>query len=233
MSPTAKVGILAPGGGEYGQVLPANSDWTRLQVSYTPAADETVSLALITEGAGSVYMDCVQLEQAVTASRYNLIENGDFRFAEDGTPAYSWTGTNLETADGLFIQAPDAPQLDANVFCVTGNFYTEKSICQDIPISGKSGDSFVLSGWGKGKTLSARVVHGNSRDFGLRLIFNYTDGTTSEEKVSFNADGDTNLHWQYIGTPAAAKKDYSSVTVKLVYDYNDNESYFDGIQLDK
>ena len=64
-------------------------------------ADETVSIALITEGTGYVYMDCVQLEQAATASRYNLIENGDFGFTNTDASAYGWTGTGLAATDGL------------------------------------------------------------------------------------------------------------------------------------
>ncbi len=237
---TAKVGIFTPNEGKYGQSLPASSDWTRLQVSYTPAENETVSLALITEGTGSVYMDCVQLEQAATASRYNLIENGDFRFTEDGAPAYSWTGMNLETADGLTTQEPDAPQLDNNVFSVTGNIYSQKSLSQRIDLSGQEGDSFILSGWAMGNSTPLREENGNQRTFGLKLTFHYTgevpvDEETEEEvspEVTVNFTPDSN-RWQYISTPAAARADFDYVTVELLYDYNANTAYFDGIQLYK
>jgi len=69
------------------------------------------------------------------------------------------------------------------------------------------------------------------REFALQLIFNYTDGTSSNPLNSqFNPD--SNL-WQYAAVAAVAEKAYASVTVWLIYDYNVNTVYFDGIQLFK
>ena len=49
------------------------------------------------ESVGSAYFDCVQFEHAPTASRYNLIEDGDFQYAStDGTPAYGWLRVMLD-----------------------------------------------------------------------------------------------------------------------------------------
>ena len=227
---TAKLGIWTSSGWEYSQVLSASSDWTRLQASYTNSSTEAqaVTLALIAEGTGNVYMDCVQLERSATASRYNLIENGDF--SHTGSPAYSWTGSGLATTDCLSTQQSGAPQLDNNVFAVSGDWYTQKHLTQIIPISGAEGDSFVLSGWAKGCSVPLITENGNARQFGMKLTFHYTDGNTKEQTVNFNPDTG---YWQYASTPAVAEKDYSSITVTLLYDYNCNTVYFDGIQLYK
>ncbi len=230
---TAKLSI----GSEYSQHLPASSDWTRLQVSYTNQSAEAqqVTLALITEGTGYVYMDCVQLEQTATASRYNLIENGDFGFTNTDASAYGWTGTGLAATDGLSTLAPDAPQLSSDVFAITGDFYTQKHLSQRVEVSGQEGDSFVLSGWGKGDSVALRTENGNARTFGLKLTFHYLTEVENDAPVtvSFSPETDSGEYWQYISTPAAARAAFDYVTVELLYDYNANTAYFDGIQLYK
>ena len=225
---TAKLAIQLPTEQSVSQVLPANSDWTRLQASYTATENQQITLALVTEGLGTVYMDCVQLEQAATASRYSLIENGDFRHT--ATPAYGWTATGFGSADGVTVQETGAPQLDNNVIAIAGDWYTQKHLSQTVSISGSAGDSFVLSGWAKGNSVPLKTENGNARQFGMKLTFHYTDGNTKEQTVNFNPDSG---YWQYASTPAAAEKDYSSITITLLYDYNCNTVCFDGIQLYK
>ena len=63
-------------------------------------ADETVPIALITEGTGYVYMDCVQLEQAATASRYNLIEGTRGRFSCPLRKGIKGKGNSLPEGQG-------------------------------------------------------------------------------------------------------------------------------------
>ena len=225
---TAKLAIQLPTEQSVSQVLPANSDWTRLQASYTATENQQITLALVTEGLGTVYMDCVQLEQAATASRYSLIENGDF--THTGSPTYSWTATGFGSADGVTVQETGAPQLDNNVIAIAGDWYTQKHLSQTVSISGSAGDSYVLSGWAKGNSVPLKTENGNARQFGMKLTFHYTDGNTKEQTVNFNPDSG---YWQYASTPAAAEKDYSSITITLLYDYNCNTAYFDGIQLYK
>ena len=201
------------------ETLTAGMDYTRVEVSYTAATTKTVTPKLIVSGSGSLHMDCVQIEQAATASRYNLLQNGDFR-----TTGYWSSNAGRTTATSA------APQLSSNVYMITGSPTAAKSISQTVTVSGSAGDTFVLSGWAKG---DAAPLTDESRQFGLQLTFNYTDGETSTQTVSFNPDCDSQNSWQYAATPAVADKAYSSVTVQLVYDYNVNTVYFDGIQLFK
>ena len=74
----------------------------------------------------------------------------------------------------------------------------------------------------------------------MRITFNYDEELDLEEDepdgtavAQFNANVDHTVNWQFSATAAVAVAEYSSVTVELVYDYNANTMYFDGIQLYK
>ena len=218
------------------ETLPGNSDWTRLEVTYTnkASANRIMHVRLMTETAGTVYMDCVQLEKAPTASRYNLIDNGDFG-AFIGWTASSGAGTNIQR-----VTKPEAgddnttlelDQLDNYAYQFIGNPQGQLHLMQDVAVSGNANDTFVLAGWAKGDSVPLR----ENRKFCLRGVFTYTDGTTSEEEFefSFNPDADSSVNWQYAAGMMRAEKAYTKITVYMVYDYNANTVYFDGIQLYK
>ena len=197
------------------------SEWNRLEVSYTnsTSAPITVRPLLIMHTGGVAYVDCIQTEFSAGASRYNLVQNGDFR-----TTAHWSSGSGRTTISAA------APQLDATAYKMTGNPTGTQSIYQNINVSGSAGDAFVLSGWGKGNSVP---FTDELRQFGLKITFNNTDGTTSDAVVSFSDTCNTANDWQYVAGRVEATKEYSSVKVELIYNYNMNDAYFDGIQLYK
>ena len=208
--------------------LAANSDWTRLEVSYTnTGSTDNYAVAwveVLPEGSGNAYVDCVQLEKAAAASRYNLVQNGDFQTTN------AWSSVDGRTV----LQDTGAPQLSADVYQMTGDPTQTNRISQTIPVSGAEGDNYVLTGWAKGDSapLPEAKEGENQRRFALIGTFHYTDGTTGKEFVaSFNPDAHTDIHWQYTAQVMVAEKAYDSITVCLAYDYNVNTVYFDGIQL--
>lgn len=232
-SGTAKIGIGDINGDNVQWSIPtSSSEWTRIQVSYTnnTGADQTV-YALF-EGTAA-YLDCVQVEQMPTASRYNLVNNGDF--ATDA----NWIPANTETADGVTTVPETAtetatetsPVLSTNAYKITGKYDAEKTIKQEITVSGGAGDSFVFGGWAMGNSASLEVFeNGVEKDFSLRCTIHYTDGETQVETVKFNQDV---ISWQFVSWAVAAEKEYSSVTLEAVYKNNANTVYFDGLQLFK
>ena len=126
------------------EVLPANSGWTRLQVTYTntTTASQTVSARLTTYGVGTTYMDCAQWEIAPTASRYNLAQNGDFRHSD-----YGWSDLT-----GRTTKSPSpGPELSTNCYKIKGDSYLQQRISQTVKVRGNAGDTFVLAGWSKGQ----------------------------------------------------------------------------------
>ena len=199
--------------------LKYDKDWTRLSVTYTNNTDATRNMCpvLFLTVPGTVYMDNIQVEKTPTPSRYNRIENGDFRFGTAG-----WTGSNFTS---VTLGSPAAPSLENTALEVVGNPSATRQLTQTVKVSGNAGDTLVLTGWAKG---DSAPLHGN-RSFTLTATVKHTDGT-SGTPVSVNFNPGTE-NWQYAATPIVPKKAYSSVTVKLSYDYNINTAYFDGIQL--
>ena len=200
--------------------LKADSDWTRLEVSYTATSDSLTAKLVTT---GTACLDCVQLEEMAAASRYNLLENSDFA----GGLGSSWTGSGFSVKTAA---ATAAPHLNDQVLSVTGDPEAEKRLSQTLNISGAEGDSFVLAGWAKGRS----VPLDDDRTFGIEVTFNYTETVDdpAEKKITFNPHNRENT-WQYAAAAIVAEKAYTSVTVTVTYDYNANEVMFDGIQLFK
>ena len=218
------------------EVLGANSDWTRLEVSYTPVGSANgtyITPQVLTTTAGTVYVDCVQVEAMPTASRYNLIDNGD-NWGEHSLESIWSKSSSMTGSDGVAETNNLAmPHMDASVLSITGDPGKAKYVSQQIAQSGAAGDSYVLAGWACGNGVPAGINSPNKREFGLKLIFNNTDGTKTEAFASFSSNIPTGEYWQYTATPAVAKKAYSSITVQAVYSYQANTVYFDGLQLFK
>ena len=208
--------------------LVSDLDWKRLEVTYThPDNAEPAVMYPVLEnrGKGYAYFDAVQCEQSANASRYNLIENGDFTWSDpEAGSMFGWhagvgTGARGESS------ASAAPQMDTHVYAVTGDPREEKSRYQNFHISGSKGDVYTVAGWAKGSSVPLKD---GTRKFGITARFTYTDGTTDDQMVSFNPDAE---QWQYAAQRVVAKQDYTLLQIYLVYDNNENTAYFDGIQL--
>ena len=216
-----------------GSSVPANSGWERVEMSYTNPTNsaQRIYLLILTYEVGVFYVDCVQFETMPTASRYNLIQNGDFRVS--GSPAQNWTGSGTGSSDiRTTTGTTAAPQLDTNVMKLEGTLTGAKKLSQTVPVSGVAGDSYVIGGWAQADSVPLHTDN-ESREFGIRLIFNNTDGTKTTTVAQFNCDTNSTANWQYSAAAAVAAKAYSSIAVELAYDYNANTAYFDGIQLFK
>ena len=227
------------------QTFPACSTWTRVEVNYTNTSSSSKSLnaAIQCASGQTVYMDCVQVEKAPTASRYNLVQNGDFSFSD--SPIQYWTSSGTTSGDGRIfvdinsqngsgtgIETLAAPQLDTYFMKLVGNPTATKKLSQTIAVSGSAGDTYVVSGWALADSVPL-YTDNEAREFGIRLIFNNADSSKTTTVARFNPDTNTTANWQYSAAAAVADKAYSSITVELAYDYNANAAYFDGIQVYK
>ena len=225
----AALGIKRQSDGVFfdGEVIAAGKDWDRYQISYTNTSGttETIRCYIFVRDPGTVYMDCVQAEYASTASRYNLLENGNFNFGTN-----QWTGTGITTADTVVSETPPIAELGSNAYSITGSPTLEKYLSQTLNISGSVGDNYVLSGWALGDSVP---LSDEDRKFGLELLF-YKDSVLKEtHSVSFNADCASTVRWQYVAAPVSAKTNYNKIEVRVYYSKNANTAYFDGIQLFK
>ena len=220
------------------ETLPEDTDWTRMEFTYTnnTADDTAFNVRVLSATCGSVYVDCVQLEKAETASRYNVIENGDFRYGVN-----SWTTSQRCDTDDIPVSLPAsaAAQLENTAFQFVGDPRYDLRIQQNVPVSGAKDDVYVLAGWAKGngvplptKQEKEAIIEAGEhlRTFTIRGTFLYTDGTTGEFDFDFNPD---QPNWQYAAGVMVAEKAFNGIKVQLLYDYNANTVYFDGIQLYK
>lgn len=217
------------------KVINTNQDWQRIEISYThPMGGGAASLKwqVQNSSSGNAYFDCVQIEQMPTASRYNLIENGDFSYLTNQMP-YHWTkDATGGTAGGriTITGGKAADHLDAFVYRITGTATNINRCYQDVQVSGQAGDVYTLAGWGKAQTVPLTM---SERRFALMALINNTDDTTTEYMASFDPTTSIDDNWNYVAKRIVAEKDYDSIRVFLVFDKCLDYAYFDGIQLFK
>ena len=223
------------------KILPPEDEdlegWVRVEATLKypeGISDNRLMVFLHMESFGTAYFDCVQLERSATAGRFNLIENGDFDFPRDSSdfPLY-WTrwhgGTSAGVRTELTPGGSAAPYLDESAVLMTGSPDIEKTIYQDIPVSGSAGDVYTLSGWGKADSVPLR----DNRSFTLIARFVNTDNTTTDTGAVFTPAVGRGGDWQYASGRCVAKKDYRSIRIVICYSYNANTVIYDGIQFFK
>lgn len=137
-------------------------------------------------------MDCIQLEKQPTASRYNLIENGDFTQAgsTDAAP-YGWN-----PGDGSWVEMQESTNpinVLSYMYTIQGDPTKNKRLLQNVSAQGKKGDVYTLGGWVMGDSVPATE---DDRMFGIIGQFNYTDGTSKQVKVTFDSDLKNDLIWR-------------------------------------
>ena len=217
------------------ETICTNSDWTRLEVTYThPAtsAATTATVCLLNGSVGTAYFDCIQYEESPSASRYNLIENGDLRYGAGlGSPLMGWRfGDECTSTEGrVSVSDSGADVLDTNALRFVGSPTACKRGYQNLLIAGSAGDVYSLSAWAKGDAVP--VPEDSNRRFGILFRFYNADGTETEKLMSFNPDCDSQGSWQFGAMRVVADKAYTSIRILPVYEYNANTVYFDGIQV--
>ena len=222
-----KLGIYTASGFTLSQTM-IPTDWTLAQISYTNTTDQaqTIYGVFVAYTEAVAYIDCVQAEQMPTASRYNLLNNGDF-----GT-ASGWTPTGLAGDDGVTAVTDTHPVLSPTAYKITGEYTTAKSVRQTVSVSGSAGDSFVFGGWAMGNSASLAEFEtsGVTKEFAIKCtLYNGTE-VVKEETVRFNPNV---TQWQFVSGAIAATGDYTGITVEAIYANNANVVYFDGLQLFK
>ena len=217
-------------------VMGASSSWQRESLTFTvptnAGSSVNVQLKLPGDVSGSVYADCVMLEQADAMNRYNLLENSDF----NSNTIWS-RGSGLDSNDAIVSVSgslhPDS--LSSAVYKITGSTTADKVVSQTLPISGSTGDCYTFGGWAQMNTVpaftknagtSSEVNYGQRK---LRLGFVGASETKYYE-ASFNPD---NSEWQYICGAAVAPFNYTAIVFSFEYNYNCNDAYFDGMQVFK
>ena len=211
--------------------LSSNTDWTRLEANYTnnSLGVRTITVCVYHVTSGTAYIDCVQLEKNAVATRYNRITDGDFQ--RNITSASSpWTAYGGGTKTPSYSQGDPAATLTGNYISISGDPTARQYVDQTVSSSGVKDDRYVFAGWVKSDPVPD--VAGD-RFCGLALIFNNTDGSKTEVRISANPNSKSSGQWQYLAASAVADKAYSSITIRAEFSCNANTAYFDGLQLYK
>lgn len=222
--------VDSPGRSRFSEKIKGNTNWRRIEMTFTTQSDVSqLKVFARLQSKGTAYVDCIQLEKQPTASRYNLIENGEFTQAGSTTAApYGWNPGN-----GSWVDLNDgrkAPGLNTKMYTIQGDPNKNMRLLQNVSAQGKAGDVYSLGGWAIGNFVPTTD---EGRMFGIIGQFNYKDGTSKQVKVNFNSDLKNDLVWQYACERMVAEKEYTSITVLLAFDHNANQVWFDGIQLVK
>lgn len=122
--------------------ITGTTDWDRYSFSFTlpqDAASTTVNVRVgIVSEKGTAYFDELQLEEGSLESRYNLLENSDFDYGN--LTSDKWT-YNMGDSTGGVTNVDNR-----SVYKIQGGLGKAKNLSQTVNVSGKAGDSFVLSG---------------------------------------------------------------------------------------
>lgn len=225
---TADIGIITA----YGREETSIDGWNRISLTFTlpaNAASTIVTVRLNAAGSsGQVWFDGVQLEEGVTASRLNLIQNSDFR---NGLTDWS---TVSGISSGSVINAPTdssrPPTLGTKTLCMTGGGYGQRvELFQVVFTPGNKGDVYVAGGWSKAGSVPRKGV---KIKYCMRIMFH--DGnswqTDSADYVLWSEEWSG---WHMAAIPITAPCDYTGIKIMLHYTNNYNTACFNGLFLHK
>jgi RHS repeat-associated protein len=176
---------------------------------------------------GTVFLDALQLEEGECASRYNMLENPELDYPNNG----DWEGHYTSTAAGDGWTAAQK-RSGTHSYHMKGNPRLNKWIDQTVKVNGKKGEGLVCGVWVKTNGVPNKDKHatGNKQSVGITLELKNSAGTSQYESILFSP---TNTDWQYIALEAIAVRDFATATVHLKYTRQYNDVYFDEAQLYK
>ena len=165
----------------------------------------------------------MQLEYSESASRFNLLENGDFKYSsmED----VCWTLDDSAT----FSYGSSHPVLDSNRLLMLGESSSSQYAEQTINVSGENGDEIIIAGWALGDS-----IHTDSSIYNFRITVQFFKNGESVNNTIYNLyfnENNASSVWQYNAAEITAPSSFDAITVRINSSYNTNAVFFDGIQL--
>jgi len=156
--------------------------YERLYFAFTLPHGSAHQVTIMLRGQGETgvpsraWIDSAQLEEGVLPNRYSLLVNGDFSFDCAGRPL-DWVPTADTTIDDTAYIPDDAlgkpGGMTDHVLRIHGGTQKKAGYYQDVAVSGKTGDVFLIGGWAKGFSAADKE---NKKGFALRIAFQNEDG---------------------------------------------------------
>lgn len=213
--------------------------WEKLSLGMKATYTGTVTVKVVNGGSAQAWVDYVQFEQSATPSRYNLVENSDWR---NGTNQYYFNGNCNSSPSGLIditgtaIDTTHPEILENHVYKIVGSSYNNY-LYYNTQCNGKKGDTWTFGGWcyTEAPARTTQRIRDTSPynqsycNLYIRVRFlnsNHEDVGTAT--VPFITDLS---QWQYACGSAVAPAAYSYIAVDGVFSFACNNTYFDGLQL--
>ena len=205
-----------------------DSQFVRLIAPFEITSTQTISVQILVNGKGTIYVDAAQLENNPYANAYNMLESGNFY---RGLNKWTRSNTNVNISTNIGFNETKSLYITGSL---TGQLYAR----QEVTVKSNRGakETFTLSGWAKGNGLPAHSRSGLSTPiFRLRAVINYNDDyyndtTTETYTADFSPCTDD---WQFTSIQFSKCKyrTIKSIYVYCDYGYNIGTAYFDDIQL--
>ena len=225
-----EIAVLGPNGNKYyysgfmtGTTDPEIDNGFQ-HVSTSVTLEEGEYIARVTAGlfnaSGTVYIDCLQLEEGNTANQINLIDNSSFEYSSgiDNTPS-NYSKNYTDNYSGMVTNEKKSGN---NSYKVNGVASQTRYLVQYINIDGKAGDTYSYGGWGKGNSISQE----DYTNFYIIFEFMYNDNTSGWFDCHFN---EYVVDWQFAMKTIIAQKDFHTIGIYCCYYKNVNSAYFDDL----
>ena len=202
----------------------ADDTHTRLVTSFTLNRIRSVTVQIVSNGAGRAFVEAPQLEDNPFASPYNHIDGGDFEFD------YNNNMWNLSKSEVSSSNSFDG----VNALRIIGDPNSQKnalSALLNIKTSASTRETYTISGWAKAYALPSRENDEQSPTFRLRAVIHYTKDSIPDT-VAYGDFNPRTDEWQYVSFQIAKeiKAPIQFIRVYCDYDYNIGDAYFDDIQ---
>lgn len=204
------------------KLIYADSEYVRLNTSFSLEGDQSVIVHVLIDGKGIVYVDAAQLENNPFVNVYNMLENGNFERGVDGWGKTS--GVGISTGTRFNMQ---------KALMMTGDIESSRYSYQDVKVKSAVGtlETFTLSGWAMGYGLPNHERDGVSTPkFEMRAVIYYKDNTTETFVAPFSPCTE---EWQFASVQVAktSYKEIKKIRVYCDYGYNVGYAFFDDVQL--
>ncbi len=224
------------------------NEWQRYTTTINVASNiKKISVEIgFANSKGTFYIDDVQLEQSETASNFNLINNGGFRFDSD-----DW-----ENASNLTITDANINNKASKAIVIPNDTIGENTVYQLVSIDGKKDDVYNIGGWMKAPFVKSSTnnefLNSVIADQGTTPTVNFTNDRFAQIEVSYqyietDEEGveqtltDTISvpfaehldDWQFALNNFVLKGDTDELKVILRYENNLQDGMFSNIELSK
>lgn len=201
-------------------VAETGGEYLRLIAPFDLSKAQNITVQILMDGKGKVYVNGAQLETNEFASPYNMVENG--HFGEEKVVSV-W-----ERTDGAAFSSTNCLNTTRSLQ-VVGSLAEKRGASQEICVHREIGtrETFTLSGWAKG----CGTADNGSNNFNIKAVIDYEGGYESD---TFFANFSTAVEDWHFASVEVAKRNYArvkNITVSCNYDFAYGTVYFDDIQL--